>query len=145
MTDLEHSPMVQALREAGYKLTQPRLAVLQVLEENDAGLNPEAIYARGKALYPSLGLVTVYRTLELLAELGLVRRVHSEHRCHSYASAGIDRHYLICEGCHRVIEFPCHGLEALIESVRQQTGYSINAHLLELSGLCPECQMGEAA
>jgi Fur family transcriptional regulator, ferric uptake regulator len=145
MTDLQHSPMAQALREAGYKLTQPRLAVLRVLAENDAGLNPEAIYAHGKTIYPSLGLVTVYRTLELLAELGLVRRVHSEHRCHSYASARVDRHYLICEGCHRVVEFPCHGLEALLESVRQQTGYTINAHLLELSGLCPECQMGQGA
>jgi len=145
MTNSKQTPMAQALREAGYKLTQPRLAVLQVLAENDAGLNPEAIHARGKALYPSLGLVTVYRTLELLNELGLVRRVHSEHRCHSYASAGSDRHYLICEGCHRVIEFPCHGLEALVESVRQQTGYTITAHLLELSGLCPECQMGQAA
>jgi len=145
MTDLKQTPMAQALREAGYKLTQPRLAVLQVLEENEAGLNPEAIYDRGKTVYPPLGLVTVYRTLDLLNELGLVRRVHSEHRCHSYASAGSDRHYLICEGCHRVIEFPCHGLEALVESVRQQTGYTINAHLLELSGLCPECQMEQAA
>ncbi len=145
MTDPRQTPMAQALREAGYKLTQPRLAVLQVLEENDAGLDPEAIYDRGKLIYPSLGLVTVYRTLDLLAELGLVRRVHSMHNCHNYASARTDRHYLICESCHRVIEFPCRGLEELMESVRQQTGYTINAHLLELSGLCPECQERLAA
>ncbi len=143
MTDPKQTPMAQALREAGYKLTQPRLAVLQVLEENAAGLNPETIYALGRTLCPSLGLVTVYRTLDLLNELGLARRVHSEHHCHSYASAGSDHHYLICEGCHRVIEFPCHGLEALLESVRRQTGYVISAHLLELSGLCPECQTNQ--
>jgi Fur family ferric uptake transcriptional regulator len=134
--------MAQALRQAGYRLTQPRLAILQVLEENDEGLNPEEVYRRAKRICTSLGLVTVYRTLDLLTELDLVRRVHSEQRCHSYASAGTDRHYLICRGCRRVIEFPCDGLEGLIESVRQQTGYTITDHLLELSGLCPDCQAG---
>jgi Fe2+ or Zn2+ uptake regulation protein len=119
--------------------------VLQVLQENAEGLNPEEIYRLGKTIYPSLGLVTVYRTLDLLAELGLARRVHSEHHCHSYASAGTDRHYLICQTCHRVIEFPCHGLDALIETVRRETGYTIAEHLLELSGLCPDCQKGQAA
>ena len=145
MSDLTKTRMAQTLREAGYRLTQPRMAILRVLQENDAGLNPEALYALGKEIYPPLGLVTVYRTLELLAELGLVRRVHSEDRCHSYASAGTDRHYLICDGCHRVMEFPCGGLEALIETVRQQTGYTISEHLLELSGRCPDCQTKQRA
>jgi Fur family ferric uptake transcriptional regulator len=140
MPDLTQAEMVQALRQAGYRLTKPRLAVFRVLEENDAGLSPEEVYRRGRSICPSLGLVTVYRTLELLTELGLVRRVHSEQQCHSYASAGVERHYLICKACHRVIEFPCHGLEGLIEGVRRQTGYTISDHLLELSGLCPDCQ-----
>ncbi len=145
MTDPRQLPIAQALSDAGYRLTQPRLAVLQVLTENDAGLSPEAIYDQGKAIYPSLGLVTVYRTLNLLTELGLVRRVHSEGRCHSYASAGTNRHYLICERCHRVTEVPCHGLDAFIQAVRQQTGYTVTEHLLELTGLCPECQANQAA
>ena len=98
--------MAQALRQAGYRLTRPRLAVLQVLRENQEGLDPQEVHRLGKAICPSLGLVTVYRTLDLLAELGLVRRVHSEQHCHSFASAGRDRHYLLCQGCHRVIEFP---------------------------------------
>ena len=106
-------------------------------------LSPEEIHQRAKAIYESLGLVTVYRTLELLGGLGMVRRVHSEQRCHNYASAGTERHYLICRACHRVIEFPCKGLDALIKGVEQQTGYRITEHLLELSGLCPECQQGQ--
>lgn len=137
---MNQSRMAQALHQAGYRLTQPRLAILQVLEEDDTGLSPEEIHQKGKEICASLSLVTVYRTLELLTELGLVRRVHSEHRCHGYASAGARRHYLICEKCHRVVEFPCEGLDDLIESVRQQTGYIITEHLLELSGLCPACQ-----
>ncbi len=137
--------MAQALRDAGYRLTQPRLSILQVLEEGNAGLSPEEVHQRGKTTCPSLGLVTVYRTLDLLAELGLVRRVHSEQRCHGFSSIGTDRHHLICQGCHRVTEFPCDGLDGLIRSVRQQTGYTITEHLLELSGLCPDCQAKESA
>lgn len=135
--------MALALRQAGYRLTQPRLVVLQVLQKDDASLNPEEVYQRGKEIYESLGLVTVYRTLDILDELGLVRRVHSEHRCHSYACAGTEQHYLICQGCHRVIEFPCDGLDGLIEGVRRRTGYTITDHLLELSGLCPDCQTSQ--
>jgi Fur family ferric uptake transcriptional regulator len=139
---LSRSEMAQALQQAGYRLTQPRQAILQVLEESDVGLSAEEMHQQGKTICTSLGLVTVYRTLELLTELDLVRRVHSEQRCHSYVSAGIDQHYLICQGCHRVVEFPCEGLNSLIESVRRRTGYTITEHLLELSGLCQDCQIG---
>jgi Fur family ferric uptake transcriptional regulator len=138
--DVNRGEMAQALRAAGHRLTQPRMAVLKVLQASDAGLNPEEIYQQGRVICDSLGLVTVYRTLELLAEMGLVRRVHSEQHCQRYARAGTDRHHLVCDACHRVVEFPCSGLEELIERVGDQTGYTIQSHLLELSGLCPECQ-----
>jgi Fur family ferric uptake transcriptional regulator len=140
MPNKRQTRMTEALRRAGYRLTKPRLAVLQVLAENDQGLSPEEIYHQGKAVCASLGLVTVYRTLDLLTELDVVRRVHSEQHCHSYAHSGADRHYLICQECHRVVEFPCEGLDALIADIGQQTGYTITDHLLELTGLCPACQ-----
>ncbi len=135
--------MAQALRRAGYRLTRPRQAVLQVLEENDVSLTPQEVYRRGRAIYPQLGLVTVYRTLDLLATLGLARRVHSGRHCQDYVSAGAGRHHLLCQKCRRVVEFPCSGLGDLIEQVQQRTGYAITDHLLELSGLCPDCQARE--
>ena len=135
--------MARALRETGHRLTQPRRAVLQVLEESAVQLSPSEIHHRGQQIYPRLGLVTVYRTLELLDELGLARRVHSEGSCHSYARAGEDKHYLVCRSCHRVVEFPCEGLDELIEAVERRSGYEIDGHLLELTGLCPECQAKE--
>lgn len=132
--------MAQALHDAGYRLTQPRRAVLQVLEESAVQLSPYEIHRRGQSTYPHLGLVTVYRTLDLLDDLGLVRRVHSEGSCHNYARAGEDKHYLVCRGCHRVVQFPCGGLDELIEEVERRSAYTIDGHLLELTGLCPECQ-----
>jgi Fur family ferric uptake transcriptional regulator len=132
--------MAQALYEAGYRLTQPGRAVLRVLEESVEQLGPCEIHRRGQVTCPQPGLVTMYCTLKLLDELGLVRRVHSEGSCHNYARAGKDKHYLVCRGCHRVIQFPCGGLDELIEEVKRRSFYAIDGHLLQLTGLCPECQ-----
>jgi Fur family ferric uptake transcriptional regulator len=141
MSDASLDEMAQALREAGYRLTQPRLAVWQVLQGNSGYLSPHEIYERGRALHPSLGLVTVYRTLEMLDELGLVRRVHGQGNCHGYARANSARgHYLVCRQCGQVAEFPCEGMEGIIEAVQQRSGFIVEEHLLELVGLCPTCQ-----
>jgi len=131
---------LRRLREAGYRITRPRQAILQVLHEHQEGLSPEEIHELGEAIYPPLGLVTVYRTLDLLDELGLVRRVHSEERCQRYASAAPHGHYLVCRKCHRVSEFPCKGLDAVVDAVQERTEYQVTDHLLELRGLCPSCQ-----
>ncbi len=138
--DPDHNPAALALRQAGYKLTQPRLAVLSVLEENDERLSPHDIHRLGKKIYARLGLVTVYRTLEILDQLGVARRIHTQGRCHGYARAEDEQHYLVCRRCECVTEFPCDGLDHLIAAVQRKTGYQIDAHLLELIGLCPACQ-----
>jgi Fur family ferric uptake transcriptional regulator len=141
MTDTNLEEMTQMLRRAGYRLTQPRLAVLRVLQGNNGYLSPAEIYERGRNLHPSLGLVTVYRTLETLDKLGLVRRVHGQGNCHGYARANsVSGHYLVCHRCGQVTEFPCEGMEGIIEAVRQRSGFTVEEHLLELVGLCPICQ-----
>ena len=139
----DHLPAAEALRRAGHRVTPARLAVLQVLAEQDAGLSPQEIWERGRAIYGPLGLVTVYRTLALLDELSLASRVHSEQDCHAYAAAEVDRHHLLCTGCHRLVEFPCQGLDALVDAVQTRTGFRVTEHLLELTGLCPACQQSD--
>jgi len=145
MSDASLDGMAQALREAGYRLTQSRRAVWQVLQGNSGYLSPHEIHKRGRALHPSLGLVTVYRTLEMLDELGLVRRVHGQGNCHGYARANsATGHYLVCHQCGQVAEFPCEGMEGIIEAVQQRSGFTVEEHLLELVGLCPICQSERA-
>lgn len=132
------------LAQAGYRITASRRAVMNVLARADRPLGPQAVWAAGQALHPALGLVTVYRTLELLEALGLLRRVHCEDGCHGYlpASPG-HRHALVCRDCGQAVEFPgTESLETLIAQVEQNTGYRVEEHLLQLSGLCPTCQKG---
>jgi Fur family ferric uptake transcriptional regulator len=132
---------VQVIRNAGYRLTQPRLAVLEVLAAADGFMDAAAILELGRLIHPQLGRVSVYRTLDLLTKLGLARKVHAADGCHSYARADrAEGHYLVCKDCGQTNEFPCEGLDDVINPVAQRYGFLIHGHLLQLEGICPNCQ-----
>jgi Fur family ferric uptake transcriptional regulator len=120
---------------------QPR-AVLQVLSQTAGALKPEAILDRAGALCPGIGLVTVYRTLTLLADLGCIRRVHQDDHCHSYVRANLSHgHHVVCRTCQQAVEFPgSEDIAAIMGQVARQTGFRIDDHLLELMGICRDCQ-----
>ena len=130
------------LRASGCRITAPRRAVIQTLIGSPGWLRPEAIHEHAQRTAPSLSLVTVYRTLQLLTELGIARRVHTDDGCQGYHLAKHNHgHHLICRGCQGVIEFPgTEDLRPLIEHLEAVTGFVIEEHVLELSGLCPGCQ-----
>jgi Fur family ferric uptake transcriptional regulator len=137
--------MEQALEEAltarGYKLTRPRRAVLRVVAENSASLTPAEIHVRAQRHYAQTGLVTVYRTLDVLTECGAVRRIHQADGCHAYARASEGHaHHVICEKCHSVMEFDCCDLDDLLAAVQRRTGFRVESHWLELFGACPKCR-----
>lgn len=132
--------MRDGLREHRRKLTRPRQAILDIIASADHHLTPAEIHKRARKKYPHLGLVTVYRTLDLLTELGYVQRVHFADGCHSYAaSAQGHAHHLVCALCGKAQEFEDCDLEPLIASLQRKTGYEINRHVLELMGKCPDC------
>ncbi len=132
--------MRDGLREHHRKLTRPRKAVLDIIAGADQHLTPAEIHERARKKYPNIGLVTVYRTLDLLTELGYVQRVHLTDGCHSYISAPQGHaHHLVCSNCGKAQEFHDCDLEPLIADLQRKTGYSINVHMLELMGTCPDC------
>jgi Fur family ferric uptake transcriptional regulator len=130
------------LAQAGFRITAPRRAVMEVLQRAEAPLSPKDILERGGAIHPRLGLTTVYRTVALLEELDLVRRVHRSNDCHGYVAASPGhRHHVVCRECGRTVEFPgSKDVAGLIVQVEQSTNYRVEEHLLQLFGLCPECQ-----
>ncbi len=133
--------LAQQLREEGHKLTQPRAAILHALLQTATPLSPAEIQARGQEFCADLGLVTVYRTLELLEGMQIVRAVHVADNCHGYAlSTPGHTHHLVCERCHAVVEIEGCGLGEFLDSLAASTGYRITGHWLELSGLCANCQ-----
>ena len=129
------------LRQQRRKLTRPRQAVLDVITHAARHLTPAEVYQKAKKKYPQLGLTTVYRTLDLLVQLGYIQRIHLDAGCHSYAATAREHgHHLVCSQCGRAEEFADCDLEPLINSLRSKTGYDIDLHMLELVGRCPDCR-----
>jgi Fur family ferric uptake transcriptional regulator len=133
--------IIQQLSDAGYRITQPRRAVIRAILEHPGYLSPAEVHAQARLHCPTVGLVTVYRSLDLLAEMGFARRIHTEDGCHGYAAASHGhRHHLICRQCGATVEFEGCDLSPFMGRVSRDTGYTIEAHMLELVGLCAKCQ-----
>jgi len=129
------------LRQHSYKLTPQRRVVIQAIASNQDHLTPTAIYERVHQHHPSIGFVTIYRTLEILARLGLICELHAGGSCRSYTiSAPGHHHHLICSNCSRVIDFTGCELGKVEQDLSSKTGFRIEGHLLEFIGLCQACQ-----
>jgi len=129
------------LRTSGYKLTGPRYCVVEILANTDKALTALEIYKQAHPQYPSLGLVSVYRTLEKLEELGLIQRVHQKEKCHAFiAMPNGHEHILICRYCGRVCFFQGDDLNTMVLGVEEKSGYQIQEHWLQLVGICGQCQ-----
>lgn len=136
--------LLRSLGQAGYSTTRPRQAVIEAVATATGYLTPLQILARGRRSYARLGLVTVYRTLDILAGMGLVRKVHLKDGCHSYALAQQGHnHHIICRICRKVTDFEGCDISAVLESAARQTGFWVEEHWLELFGLCSQCRSAE--
>jgi len=133
--------MVAALRQHGYKLTPQRRAVIQVIASSQGHLTPAAIYKKISKENPDIGLVTIYRTLEILTKLKLICELHTKGSCPSYAISTLEHHHhLICGNCGKVTDFSGYDLDELEQRLSLETGFKINSHVLEFTGLCRVCQ-----
>jgi len=136
---LEHL-WLQALQDSGYRLTAPRRTIVELLADSRHALGPIEIYDLARAICPGLGLVTVYRTIEKLEELGLLQRVHLPDGCHRYLPAAQGhQHLLLCTRCARICYVAGDDFNQLADNVSRETGFEVTDHWLQFFGLCPEC------
>jgi len=133
-------PLSRRVREAGFKLTPPRLAVLQVVEEDCNHLSTSEIFRRAQLIQPGVGLATVYRALELFTELGIVRPITVGDGPPTYIRAEGGHHHLVCSACGTVIEFDECGSANLAAELAARYNFQIQSHLLEFYGLCANCR-----
>lgn len=133
--------LASVLNENGYKLTSQRRTVLKTISDSYAHMTPADVYEQARQDNPKVGLVTVYRTLELLSDLGLICRVHREGRSRSYTLAPSGHHHhMICTQCGAVTDFTACNLNELENKLSRDTGFQIEGHVLEFSGRCRNCQ-----
>ena len=134
--------ILSALKEHHYKLTPQRRAALKAFSSSQEQLTPADIYEKVQPKYPGIGLVTIYRLLQILTELGFICEVHSGDNCRHYLIRRLSahHHHLICTGCGKVIDFIACDLTKLEDRLSQETGFEIEDHLLEFYGRCHHCQ-----
>jgi len=131
----------EILQKNGCRLTAPRRAVVEAMEQNLCALTPVEVYDLARKQCPGLGLVSVYRTLEKLEQLGLVQRVHQTKGCQAFVRMGDGhKHLMICQHCGKAVLFEGDQLEALFNSISKATGFQIESHWLQVFGLCKTCR-----
>jgi len=128
------------LRAKGYRLTPRRLMVVEVLAEHGGHLTVEDILCEVRARHPGTNKTTVYRTLELLQELGVVVMTDMGGGRLEYELLSRPHHHLICERCHERIEVEDRFLEPLRTSLLQNYGFLTNLDHFALWGVCPGCR-----
>jgi len=131
----------ETLREQGYRLTPQRLMILSAIHGSDHHISAEEIYEHVCAKYPNVNISTVYRTLELLKELGLVTETDlggSKFRYHSVEKG--HHHHLICRKCGRIFELDESVLKPVEGTILRKYGFKSDLSHLAVFGNCIECQ-----
>lgn len=129
------------LRRNGYKITTPRRRIIDAIMNVREHMTPAEIYDMVSRDEPGIGLVTVYRTLEILTGLGLICEVHVGGNCRSYLlrRPSGHHHHLVCSECGTVIDFTGCDLSQLEDRLSKDNRFKIDGHILEFIGRCQEC------
>ncbi len=137
-THINHS---ERLRQAGYKLTNARLTTLQAIEDLGGHITSTQVLDRVSELDTSIGRASVFRTLDLLTRLGIIRPIYLESSTTPKYVLMPDghHHHVVCVRCNRVIEFDDCGLDAMTQMLEAKLKVKIMGHLLEFYGECEDC------
>jgi len=143
MTDTKD--LNKILREKGYKFTTQRQHVFEVVSENEGmHLNSQEVYELVRKKYPEIGVATVYRTLALLEEMGLIYGVDFEDGFRRYEVTKDDEqhrhHHLICIECGSIQEVEEDLLGSIEERILQKNKFKVVNHRVKFYGYCEKCQ-----
>jgi Fur family ferric uptake transcriptional regulator len=137
----EHAQTV--LRDQGFSRGGARDAVIEYLGRQHCAASAQEIHQALKREGRSIGMASVYRSLEALHGLQLVQRFdagHGEGRYEAVAPTGEHHHHVVCDECERIMPFEDPALERAIDKLAQRVPYAIAGHDVVLHGRCPDCQ-----
>jgi Fur family transcriptional regulator, ferric uptake regulator len=143
ITQLEINVETHDLRNAGLKVTLPRVKILQILENQatDRHLTAEQVYKILLSEDEEIGLATVYRVLTQFEAAGLVTRHHFEGGNSVFELSDGNHHdHILCIKCGKVDEFSDDVIETRQKEIALRLGYELTAHGLYLYGFCPQCK-----
>lgn len=135
------SQLVEAIQTHGGRLTRQRRLIFEVLEESQEHLDAEALYERAKDRDPNISLATVYRSLAMLKEYGLVEEHRlGENHGHFETIQDSPHYHFTCMECGQVLELKDEQVETYLRELCEADGLLITQINLNIAGLCADCR-----
>ena len=134
--------ITELLRGNGFKVTPQRLAVYDVLANTKEHPNAEMIFSRLQATYPTMSLATVYKTIDILQEIGMVQILNAGEDSFRYDADMSNHAHVRCMECGRVDDVFDLDAAKITRAIEAGTRYQLVGQQFYFYGLCPECQQG---
>ena len=129
----------KTLSVTGMRATSQRALIMEIIRH--AHLDADEIYRQARIRQPRLSLSTVYRTLRMLKELGLVEELHFDEAHHHYeVKPSSEHHHLVCLGCGKVVEFKCPLSPKMKEDIARENGFEVTGVEIRMTGYCSKCR-----
>ena len=130
----------QVLRERGQRVTPQRLAIARTVRELDRHTTAETVFGHVSEQMPGVSLPTVYATLDLLEELGLVRRVPTESGTAVYDPRTEDHHHLVCRQCGEIMDVDAPVDRGELLAAARSRGFAADDAQVVVRGVCANCR-----
>ena len=128
------------LRDKGFKVTPQRLAIFKVLAASKAHPSAEMIFNQLQPAYPTMSLATVYKTVEILKEIGLIQVLNAGEDSFRYDADTSMHPHIRCLQCGRVDDLHEVDTGTFVREVAEKTPYRLTGQQFYFYGLCPSCQ-----
>ena len=133
--------IIDAFEHHGYRVTAQRRALAALVAGRSGHFTADELVVESRARRLDVGRATVFRSLEVLAQLGVIEQIDLPPGGHAFvACTATHHHHLVCERCGRSTDIAATGLSGILREIGTRSGYRIGSHRLELFGTCPACQ-----
>jgi Fur family transcriptional regulator, ferric uptake regulator len=136
-----HEELPTSLKRLNLKVTPKRIAIMEILTGEPGYLSPEEIWSEMKRRFNRIGLPTVYRILDELAEGNIISKIAHPNRQLYYFFCGNNshHHHFVCLSCRNVDDINFCAIHELQKEVRKKLSGQVTSHILQVNGLCKEC------
>jgi Fur family peroxide stress response transcriptional regulator len=133
--------LIAKLKESEYRLTPQRMELVRLIAASEGHPSASRLYEQIKVRFPTMSLATVYKTLDILKQMGEVLEIGLRDDSHYDGNKPHPHPHLICTKCQKIMDAELDtAVESMIQEVEQNFGFQIEKHQLNFYGLCPDCR-----
>ena len=140
MSGLQVDDLVSRLRAAGVRITAPRRMVLAALIETGSHVTAEELHRRVRSEHPEVNVSSIYRTMDLLTDHGIVDHVHLGHGPAEYHLTEEQHAHLVCNSCAAIVELDPSISAPFAAEVSRELGFHVDLGHFALTGWCDDCR-----